>query len=245
MAERRIASRDDGGAGKALAFLADVANGEVDVATMRQEVLRFLAADGGNVEFPLSPLLTLELSAMTPEGLEKARSKLEWLVRRIGPQAAAGEGIRVAGLWFFAGGRSGLLVAGPLEVLLLYQAIRLLNRHRAVLEQCAATKPHSREHEPCGRWFVAVGNRGPRRRFCGPTCRGRKWSATRCVSYGRELRSSGKCSFCGRVRRRWTSSPAALQRIATEVGTGRVKAPQFQVAPTKNARQSTRGKGGR
>jgi hypothetical protein len=39
--------------------------------------------------------------------------------------------------------------------------------------------------------------------------------------------------------------PSALQRIATEVETGRAKTPQVRVGRNKNARQSPRGKSGR
>jgi hypothetical protein len=74
----------------------------------------------------------------------------------------------------------------------------------------------------CGALFI---QRHRRQEYCAPRFRQRE----------------SPCAFSMRNHRR----PSALQRIATEVETGRAKTPQVRVGRNKNARQSPRGKSGR
>lgn len=239
----RIASIDrEWSAADCLRFLAAVANGEVDASAMRAGLPEFLAGDGGSRLLPPSPLLQLRFRALTRKDFVGLAELLGALLKRIGPHAAAGAGIKVPALVYFAGGRAGLLVAGPLDAVMLHQAIRVMNAHRAHLNSCRAFAPGSRRQALCGRWFVIRGQRGPERQWCSPRCRGRIWAADRCPPCGRRVDKRGKCGYCGHVRRRWAAREgASLLRIATDGATGGPKTPQVPSPVRKKARQSPRG----
>jgi hypothetical protein len=200
---------DEWGVRQALSFLAAVANGDVDVHAMREGIPDFLAAAGGTRAFPVSPILSLEYRALTERNTLEIRDKLFRFLQRLGPSGSVDgpdgsddRGIQLAGLRFFPGGSAGLLVAGPLKVVMLYQAVRILNEWPSALRRCPAFKPHSKGTERCDRWFASIsGHRGPDRQFCSDKCRARAWASNTCTFCGQRL-TNNECRYCNRSRRR-------------------------------------------
>jgi hypothetical protein len=101
-----------------------------------------------------------------------------------------------------------------------------------------------RQCEVCRGIFVRTG----RRDYCSSRCGQRLRSRRFYQSHREDIQEQRAARYArsklpAKSARRPQSS--RLQRIATEVGTGRAKTPQVKVARRKNARQSPRGKSGR
>jgi hypothetical protein len=240
MGKSKIASIE-WSAGQGLAFLAAVANGEVDAVEMRHNLPDFLSAAGWAREWPISRVMVFEFRALGREGLLAVRDRLEDLLRLVGPGGNKGVVISIGPVRFMAA-QKGMRVAGPLVTVALHQAVRLLNMHPDALRQCPAFAARSGRTHKCDRWFVAIGQRqGPERQYCSPTCRAREWAARRCAHCGVALNAAGRCENCRRTRRRHTRAGTGLQRIATESRTERNKKAQGKQEGTRNPPIPTRG----
>ena len=90
----------------------------------------------------------------------------------------------------------------------------------------------------CGRMFVRVG----KIEYCSPKCSQALRSAKHYQAQRETILAKRAAADAAAPRPRRVQPCPRLQRIATEVVTGRVKTAQVRVQTNKNARQTTRGK---